>query len=223
MIDVEIVPSILAADFANLGEALRQAEAGGAKAVQIDVMDGHFVPNLTIGPPVVKALRRATDLILDVHLMIDAPGDWVRQYADAGADHLTFHVEATPHAHRVVQQIHEAGMVPGIALNPATPLCMVEELLDDVGLVLVMTVNPGFGGQAFIERMVPKVARLRQRLAARGRDEVIIEVDGGINRESAPRIVAAGARWLDAGSAVYGGDDVAARIRALREVAVQGL
>lgn len=220
---IHIVPSILAADFANLGAALREAEEGGAHAVQIDVMDGHFVPNLTIGPPVIQALRRATGLILDVHLMIANPGDCIEQYAEAGADILTVHVEACTHLHRVLQQIRRLGKRAGVALNPATPLVTIEEVLDEVDLVLIMTVNPGFGGQAFIPAMLPKIRRLRAMLEMRGFPKLPIEVDGGINEESAPLVSAAGATWLVAGTAVFGEPGrVAERITHLRELAEAG-
>lgn len=213
---IRIVPSILAADFGRLAEAVQRAEGGGADAVQIDVMDGHFVPNLTFGAPLVRDLRGVTSLPLDVHLMIANPEQSIDDYAKAGADILTIHVEATVHAHRLVQQIREAGMAPGIALNPATPLVAVEELLDEVAVVLVMTVNPGFGGQAFIPSMVAKVRRLREMLTQRELGGVEIEVDGGVNPESASRLAAAGATWFVAGSAVFGSGEVAGNIARLR-------
>ncbi|HEX8682759.1 MAG TPA: ribulose-phosphate 3-epimerase [Ardenticatenaceae bacterium] len=219
---IQIVPSILAADFANLEAALRAAEAGGAEAVQIDVMDGHFVPNLTIGAPVVAALRKVTGLTLDVHLMIENPGDFVEMYAEAGADILTVHVEACTHLHRVIHQIKEAGMKAGAALNPATPLVTLDEILDDLDVALLMTVNPGFGGQKFIHSMLPKIRRLRGMLEERGLEQVIVEVDGGVNEESAPLLGAAGAEWLVAGSAVYGRENVGERIARLKRLAEEG-
>ncbi len=220
---IEIVPSILAADFANLADALREAEEGGARAVQIDVMDGHFVPNLTVGVPVVAALRKVSGLILDVHLMIENPGDFVDEFARAGADILTVHVEACPHLHRVVQQIKETGKQVGVALNPATPLGVLEEILPELDLVLLMTVNPGFGGQAFIPAVLPKIRRLREQLNQAGRTALPIEVDGGVNEESAPLLGAAGASWLVAGSAVYGASrPVAGQIERLRSLAEAG-
>lgn len=220
---IQIVPSILAADFANLEAELRAAEAGGAEAVQIDVMDGHFVPNLTIGAPVVAALRKVTGLTLDVHLMIENPGDVVDDYAEAGADILTVHIEATRHLHRVIHQIREAGMKAGAALNPATPLVTLEEILPDLDVALLMTVNPGFGGQKFIHSMLPKIRRLRGMLEARGLEHVIIEVDGGVNEESAPLLGEAGAEWLVAGSAVYAKDgSVGERIARLKRLAEEG-
>ncbi len=218
---VHIVPSILSADFANLGAAVRAAEAAGADAVQVDVMDGHFVPNITVGLPVVAALRRVTRLPLDVHLMIEAPERYVDAFVEAGADVLTVHVEACRHLHRTVQRIRELGARAGVALNPATPAVMVQEIMHDVDLVLVMTVNPGFGGQAFIESVVPKIEQIRRMLDRAGREDVPIEVDGGISRTTAPRVVAAGASWLVAGSAVYGHPEgVEQAIRELREAAV---
>ncbi|MBA3533749.1 MAG: ribulose-phosphate 3-epimerase [Ardenticatenales bacterium] len=220
---IRIIPSILAADFAELGTAVREAEQGGADAIQIDVMDGHFVPNLTIGAPVVAALRKVTTLTLDVHLMIENPGAFVEDYARAGADILTVHVEACPHLHRVVQQIKGAGMKAGVALNPATPLVSLENILEELDLVLLMTVNPGFGGQQFIKGMLPKISRLRGLLEERGLAEMALEVDGGVNEESAPLLGAAGATWLVAGSAVYGpGKNVAEGIRRLRALAEEG-
>ncbi|MGB0385742.1 MAG: ribulose-phosphate 3-epimerase [Ardenticatenaceae bacterium] len=223
MVSIKILPSILAADFANLGAAVREAEQGGAEAVHIDVMDGHFVPNLTLGPPVVAALRKVTRLTLDVHLMIENPGAFVADFAKAGADLLTVHVEACPHLHGVVQQIKEAGMKVGVALNPATPLVALEEVLDEIDLALIMTVNPGFGGQKFIKSMLPKIRRLRSMLDERGADHVRLEVDGGVNEQSASLVGAAGATWLVAGSAVYRGNgSVAESIARLRSLAEEG-
>lgn len=217
---IHIVPSILSADFAELGAAVRAAEVGGADAIQIDVMDGHFVPNITVGVPVVAALREATELTLDVHLMIEAPDRYVDAFADAGADVLTVHVEACRHVHRTVQRIRERGIRAGVALNPGTPALVLQDVIGDIGLVLVMTVNPGFGGQSFIESMLPKIRRVRAMLDEAGRTDVPIEVDGGIDRETAPLVVEAGARWLVAGSAVYGAPEgVAEAIAALRAAA----
>lgn len=220
---IRIIPSILAADFANLETALRAAEQGGAESVQIDVMDGHFVPNLTVGAPVVAALRKVSSLILDVHLMIENPGNFIQDYADAGADILTVHVEACIHLHRVVQQIKAAGMQVGVALNPATPLSTLDEILPELDLVLIMTVNPGFGGQSFISSMLPKIRRLKGMLDERGLDRIAIEVDGGVNDESAPLLGAAGATWLVAGSSVYGHNgNVSERISRLRTLVEEG-
>ncbi len=200
--DIQIAPSILAADFGRLAAQVAEAEAAGADLIHVDVMDGHFVPNLTIGPVVVRAVRRATRLPLDVHLMIEAPERYLADFAAAGADGLTVHVETCPHLHRTVQQIKELGCTAGVTLNPATPLTSLEEILPFVDRVLVMTVNPGFGGQRFIERMVPKIRRLRAMLAEAGA-AARIQVDGGIGPETAPRVVRAGAEVLVAGTAIF--------------------
>ena len=216
---IKIAPSILAADFADLGAAIRAAEAAGADYIHVDVMDGHFVPNITVGIPVVAALRRTTRLPLDVHLMIAAPERYLGDFARAGADILTVHVEACPHLHRTVQQIRELGVRPGVSLNPATSLDTVREILPYVDQVLVMTVNPGFGGQSYIPTMTHKIARLAALIAATGR-EVEIEVDGGVDINTIPEIVAAGARVLVAGTAVFGHPGgVAGGIAALRAAA----
>ena len=199
---IRIAPSILAADFARLGEEIADVTAAGADWIHIDVMDGHFVPNLTIGPPVVKALARAATLPLDVHLMIAPVDPLVAAFAEAGAHILTFHPEAGPHPHRTIQTIRECGLKPGLALNPGTPLAAVEPLLDEIDLVLVMTVNPGFGGQTFIDGQRDKIARLRRMIAERGR-AVDLQVDGGINETTAPRAIEAGADVLVAGTAVF--------------------
>ena len=213
---IKIAPSILSADFARLGEQVAEAEAAGADYIHIDVMDGRFVPNITVGPLVVEAVRRATKLPLDVHLMIEAPERYLARFAQAGADIITVHVEASPHLHRTVEQIRELGGKAGVSLNPATPLSSLEEVLDYVDLILLMTVNPGFGGQAFIESMLPKIERLRGMLTERGLD-VELEVDGGINAETAPRVVAAGANVLVAGEAIFGAEEgIAEAMRRIR-------
>ena len=214
---VKIAPSILSADFARLGEQVTEAEAAGADYIHVDVMDGHFVPNITVGPLVVEAVRRTTRLPLDVHLMIEAPERYIARFAKAGADILTVHVEACPHLHRVVQQIKGLGVKAGVSLNPATPLGSLEEILGDVDLVLVMTVNPGFGGQEFIAGMLSKIRRLRRMLDERGL-KCELEVDGGINAETAPEVVAAGANVLVAGQAIFGAEEgVAEAMRRIRE------
>ena len=213
---IEIVPSILSADFARLGEQVREAQVGGADRIQIDVMDGHFVPNITVGPLVVEAIRPHTSLPLEAHLMIEKPELYIPQFARAGADYIIVHVETCPHLHRTVKQIRSEGAKPGVALNPATPLVALEEIMEYVDLLLVMTVNPGFGGQEFIGSMLPKIRRLRAMLDERGQD-CDIEVDGGINEETAPLVVGAGANLLVAGSAVYDAPQgVAAAIHTLR-------
>ena len=219
---IKIAPSILAADFACLREAIQSAEAAGADYVHVDVMDGHFVPNITIGPPVVRSLRRVTQLPLDVHLMIDDPMQYAPAFADAGADVLTVHVEATPHLHRVLQQIQSLGVRAGVALNPATPASAISQVLNDVELVLVMTVNPGFGGQAFIEQTLDKIRQVRNMLNdAKSKAEV--EVDGGINPQTAERVAAAGATVLVAGTAIFGAaDGVEAAIETIRQAAHRG-
>jgi ribulose-phosphate 3-epimerase len=213
-----IAPSILSADFARLGEAVELAESAGADFVHVDVMDGHFVPNLTIGPPIVRALKRAATIPLDVHLMVDDADSTVDWYLDAGADLVTVHVEAVNHLNRVVARIREAGARPGVSLNPATPIESLSDILADVDLVLVMSVNPGFGGQTFLPRAVERVSRLVALCEEVGASP-LIEVDGGIDVETAPLVVQAGARALVAGNAVFGQADPAAALRAIRAAA----
>lgn len=214
---VHIAPSILSADFARLGEEIRAVAEAGADWIHIDVMDGHFVPNLTIGPQVVKALRPHTELPFDVHLMVAPVDPFIEAFADAGADILTVHPEAGPHLHRTVQTIKSHGVKAGVSLNPATPVAAVEPVLEDIDLVLVMSVNPGFGGQAFIPTVLPKIEALRAKIDALGRD-IRLEVDGGIDPQTAPRVRAAGADVLVAGSATFRGGRAAyaANIEQLR-------
>lgn len=214
---VRIAPSILAADFARLGEEIAAVAAAGADFIHVDVMDGHFVPNLTIGPGVVKAVRKTTKLPFDVHLMIAPVDPYIDAFVEAGADILTVHPEAGPHLHRTVQRVKAAGAKAGVALNPATPATAVEPVLDELDLVLVMSVNPGFGGQKFIPSQLSKIEIVRTMIDRAGRD-VMLEVDGGIDPESAAKVVAAGADVLVAGSAVFkgGADSYAANIAALR-------
>ncbi|MBI1237885.1 MAG: ribulose-phosphate 3-epimerase [Alphaproteobacteria bacterium] len=213
----KIAPSILAADFARLGEEVRAVTEAGADYIHIDVMDGHFVPNITIGPDVVRALRAHTKLPFDVHLMISPVDPFIPAFAEAGADIITVHPEAGAHLHRTVQLIKSLGKKAGVSLNPATPLAALDMILADIDLVLVMSVNPGFGGQSFIESQVAKIAGVAGRVAASGR-QIEIEVDGGINAETAKRAVAAGANVLVAGTAVFRGGDgsYADNIRRLR-------
>lgn len=213
---MKIAPSILSADFTRLGADIAACEAAGADWIHVDVMDGHFVPNITLGPLIVAAARRATRLPLDVHLMIAAPERYLEAFAQAGADRLTVHVEACVHLHRTLQQIHELGKLAGVALNPATPAVAVSAVLDQADLLLPMTVNPGFGGQAFIDSMLPKVRQLRQWAEAAGRP-IEIEVDGGIDPRTAPRVVEAGASVLVAGNYVFkGAESIAAAVANLR-------
>lgn len=212
---IKIAPSILSADFAELGPEIRRVEAAGADLIHIDVMDGHFVPNLTIGPPVVAALRKVSRLPFDVHLMVNNPQDMLSAFIKAGADIVTVHAEVAPHLHRLIQTIKEQGVKAGVSLNPSTPLSAVEEVLDIVDMVLIMSVNPGFGGQKFIPGAVDKIRRLREMITARGH-KVDIEVDGGVNADTARQVTEAGANILVAGSAVYCAADIAAAIRTLR-------
>lgn len=211
-----IAPSILSADFARLGEEVKAAETAGGDWIHIDVMDGRFVPNLTFGPPVIAAVRSATKLPFDVHLMIEQPERSIADYVAAGADRITVHAEACLHLHRTIYAIKERGLPAGVALNPATPVSALEPVLDDVDLVLVMTVNPGFGGQAFIPYSLEKLRRLRSMLDERGLNRVRVQVDGGINKETAPQVREAGADVLVAGNAVFAEPDRRAAIAALR-------
>ena len=200
---VKLAPSILSANFSCLGEQVAEATKAGADYIHVDVMDGHFVPQITFGAPVVAAIRHWTNLPLDVHLMIEAPERQIKQFVDAGADIITVHIEVCPHVHRVVQTIKELGVKAGVSLNPTTPISVLDEILPALDLVLVMTVNPGFAGQAFIEATLDKIARLRAELDRKGL-AAELEVDGGINVQIAPKVVAAGARVLVAGAAVFG-------------------
>ncbi|HKF36805.1 MAG TPA: ribulose-phosphate 3-epimerase [Ktedonobacteraceae bacterium] len=199
---VGIVPSILSADFTRLGEQVRDAQAAGAQRIQVDVMDGHFVPNITMGPMIVAAVRRCTSLPLEAHLMISNPEQYIEDFANAGADVIIIHQEVSPHLHRLIQQIKMAGKMAAVALTPSTPIFLLEDILSLLDMVLIMTVNPGFGGQEFIPEMLPKITRLRQVITQRNL-HCDIEVDGGIHEATAPLAVKAGANLLVAGSAVY--------------------
>jgi len=212
-----IAPSILSADFGALGDEVRAIDAAGADWVHVDVMDGHYVPNITIGAGVVKALRRVTTKPLDVHLMISPVDAFIPAFSDAGADIITFHPEATPHPHRTAQLIRSLGKKVGVSLNPGSPISLLDYLWDEIDLILVMSVNPGFGGQAFIDAVLPKIAALRLEISKRGRP-IYLEVDGGVTKNNAADVVAAGADVLVAGSAVFTGKaaDYAANIKALR-------
>ena len=219
---IEIAPSILSADFGRLGEEIKAAERGGAGLIHCDVMDGHFVPNITIGPLVVKAARRVTELPLDCHLMITDPDLYLDEFARAGASMISVHVEAVAHLHRTLTAIRELGCRPGVVLNPATPLGSIEQALSVVDYVLVMSVNPGFGGQSFIGTSLDKISRLRSMIESRGLN-VHIEVDGGIGTENVGDVVRHGAEWIVAGSAVFGGGDPEKATRELRSKALEPL
>ncbi len=214
----KIAPSILSADFSRLGDEIRAVEAGGADYIHVDVMDGHFVPNITIGPLVVEAARKVTALPLDVHLMIADPDRYIPDFAAAGADIIVFHAEASFHVHRTVQLIKSLGKKAGVSLNPATPLNCLDYILDDLDLVLLMTVNPGFGGQSFIDACLPKIHALRGMLDKRGL-ETELEVDGGVKVSNVENISRAGADVFVAGSAVFGSSDYAATISEMKRLA----
>lgn len=213
---IVVAPSLLAADFARLGDEVDAVAAAGADWLHLDIMDGHFVPNISFGPVVLKALRERTDLPFDVHLMISPVDPYIPDFATAGADHITVHAEAGPHLHRSLQLIRSLGLRAGVVINPGTPADAVEPVLDSVDLILVMTVNPGFGGQEFLPFVVPKIARIRGMI---GNRPIVLEVDGGITPQTAPEVIAAGATALVAGTAVFGKADRKGAIAALREAA----
>lgn len=212
----KIAPSILSADFTRLGEEIKAVEKGGADYIHIDVMDGHFVPNITIGPMIVKAVKRVTELPLDVHLMISHPDAYIQNFAEAGASIITVHAETVDHLHRTIQLIRDKGVKPSVALNPATPLGVLEYVLDELDMVLLMSVNPGFEAQKFIPGVIPKIKKLREMVSNLGLD-LEIEVDGGIDPENIGRVSSAGADVFVAGSAIYYSKDYAKTIRLMRE------
>jgi ribulose-phosphate 3-epimerase len=216
---IKIAPSILSADFANLKKEIQEVEKGGADWIHVDVMDGHFVPNITMGPLVVEAIRPHTGLPLDVHLMIEEPDRYIDDFVKAGADLISVHQEACAHLHRTVSYVKERGVKAGVVINPATPVQMLEPILPEVDLVLLMTVNPGFGGQRFIQNVLPKIREVRQMLDEQSRMHVDIEVDGGIQPETARLAVEYGANVLVAGSAIFGQKKRAEAIKAIRQAA----
>lgn len=212
---VKIAPSILSADFARLGEEIKDVERGGADYIHVDVMDGHFVPNITIGSLIVEAIRPVTKLPLEVHLMIENPDQYIEAFAKAGADYITVHVEACRHLHRTIQLIKSTGVKAGVVLNPATPVDSLKHIIEDVDMVLLMSVNPGFGGQKFISSVLPKIRQVKE-LADSLNPDLEIEVDGGVNEETAKLVIEAGANVLVAGSAVFNKEDREAAIASLR-------
>jgi len=203
----KISPSLLSADFSNISKDIKMLEEGGAHLLHIDVMDGHFVPNITIGPFVVKAIKKVATIPLDVHLMIENPGDYVDQFIDAGADYLTIHLESTPHVHRVIQNIKAKGIKAGVSLNPHTPISVLENLLSDIDLILIMSVNPGFGGQSFIPNTIDKLKRLKQYLIEKNREYIEVEVDGGVKIDNIKEISDAGCDIFVSGSGILKADD----------------
>lgn len=213
---IQVAPSMLSANFAELAKEIQDIEACGADLLHIDVMDGHFVPNLTFGAPIIKAIRPYTKLPFDVHLMVTNPGDYVEEYGNLGVEYFTFHQEVVPHMHRLIQHIKQCGMKAGVSLNPSTPVSTLQDIAEDLDLILIMSVNPGFGGQSFIPHAIKKVEQAKRLLEDVGNKHCVIEVDGGINAETCVPIKAAGATVLVAGSAVFGATDRKAMIEAIR-------
>ncbi len=218
MQEIMIAPSILSADFANLGDEIRNVDKAGADVIHVDVMDGHFVPNITIGPLIVQAARAVTDKILDVHLMIENADRYLESFAEAGADWITVHVEACTHLHRTIKKIQEMGKKAGVVLNPATPLSSLDSILEEVDLVMLMSVNPGFGGQSFIESTCTKIEQLKKQIEAREL-QIDIEIDGGISSKTISRVAGAGANVFVAGSAIYGCQEYVSVIKELKHLA----
>lgn len=213
---IKLAPSILSADFARLLEDVKKVENAGCEYLHIDVMDGHFVPNITLGPQVVKSLRKDVNMVFDAHLMIEKPDNYIKDFVDAGCDIIVVHQEACKHLHRTIQNIKSYGIKAGVSLNPATPIDSIKHILEDIDMVLIMTVNPGFGGQSFIEGMIPKIEELKALIDNRGLN-IDIQVDGGIKPNNVDKVVKAGANVIVAGSAIFNSDDIQATVNLFRE------